>query len=612
MNGGLNKVEREAVHIGGDCLPSHPGVHTRTQLDISLGHFSTAGAKSENQDFYGAIEPEGTDRITKGIAVAIADGISTSQLGAAAAETAVKSFLTDYYCTSEAWSVQTSAQRVIAACNSWLHAQNARARPREESESRERAALICTFSAVVLKSRTAHLFHVGDARIARISGATLEPLTEPHRVEFGGGETYLGRALGANRAVEIDYRQVPLQPGDLFMLSTDGVHEFVGAVRTVELISGAVDLNQAARAIAAEALANGSADNLTVQLVRIEGLPTGEVGELLDSRIHMPPAPQLSPGQSFEGYEIERDLHTGSRSHVYLARDSEDGTRVALKVPATDHAADKNELAALLLEEWVMRRVSHRNLLSAAPQRRPRQYIYSVAPFIDGQTLDRWMAERSPDLATVRKIIGQIAAGLLALHRREMLHRDLRPANVMIEHDGAARIIDFGAVEVAGVNEVAPLAAKAASFAGTVQYTAPEIFLGQRATPTSDLFSLGVIAYQLLTGGLPYGTAVAGATTPAAQRRLRYRAACELNPDVPGWVDAALAKAVAIDPARRYAELSEFTYDLGQPNNALGSFAPRPLIERGSRRHWRNAAIGLAVALALSVVRWPEIGLLAP
>ena len=128
----------EAVFHGRDRLP----FPAASRLEVSLGQYSTAGAKSENQDFHGALEPEGADRATKGIAVVIADGISTSRLGAAAAETAVKSFLTDYYCTSQAWSVQTSAERVIASTNSWMHARNARIRPREEGESREQAALI--------------------------------------------------------------------------------------------------------------------------------------------------------------------------------------------------------------------------------------------------------------------------------------------------------------------------------------------------------------------------------------------------------------------------------------------------------------------------------------
>ena len=137
-----------------------------------------------------------------------------------------------------------------------------------------------------------------------------------------------------------------------------------------------------------------------------------------------------------------------------------------------------------------------------------------------------------------------------------------------------------------------------------------ELFLGEPATPRSDLFSLGVIAYQMLTGALPYGTAVASAVTPTAQRRLRYRPAAELNPDVPGWVDAALARAVAVDPARRYGELSEFIYDLSHPNPALTEFAPRPLLERGGTQQWRIATVVLAILLALSILRWPELRVL--
>jgi serine/threonine protein phosphatase PrpC len=600
----LHAVSREAVRNGPDRLPPTPA----PRLEVSLGQYSTAGGKSENQDFHGALEPEGADRVTKGIAVAIADGISTSRLGYDAAETAVKSFLTDYVCTSPAWSVRTSAERVIAATNSWLHAQNARNRPREEGANAERGALICTFSAVVLKSRVAHLFHVGDARIALIADGRLEPLTEAHRVSLGGGESYLGRALGVNRAVEVDYRQVPLQPGDLFMLSTDGVHEHLSAAETLALIATVPDLDTAAEALCRRARDNGSGDNLTVQLLRVDDLPPGEVADLLGAELALPPAPRLEAGQRFEGYTILRQVHAGSRSHVYLARDETDGARVALKVPATDHAGDQSELAALLLEDWVMRRVSHQNLLPAAPRLEPRRHVYAVSPFIEGQTLDQWMADNPRcTLQQVRDIIGQLSSGLLALHRREMLHRDLRPRNILVDTDGTIKIIDFGSVEVAGIDDLAPGAAKPAMFAGTMQYTAPELFLGEPASRASDLYSLGVVAYQMLTAALPYGTTVSGANSRAAQRRLRYIPARERNPEVPDWLDATLAKAVAVDPRDRYRELSELTYDLAHPNPSLSRAEPVPLLSRGSAATWRAIALTLAAGLIAALLTNPAI-----
>lgn len=576
----------------------------RAQLSISIGQYSSAGRKPENQDFHGVLQPEGAELAAKGIAVAIADGISTSALGAVAAETAVKSFLTDYFCTSDAWSVQTSAERVIAATNSWMFAQNRRGSHGPPSDEERESGLVCTFSALVLKSRTAHLFHIGDARIARIGERGLEQLTEPHRVHVGGGVSYLGRALGINRFVEIDCRQVPLQAGDIFALTTDGVHEFVADADVLRLVAANDDLDAGARALAEAALAAGSGDNLTVQLVRVDSLPEGALDDLLGDDLLLPPAPQLVPGSAFEGYDVLRELHSGSRSHVYLARDKVDGRKVAIKVPSTEHGGDPAQLRALLLEEWIARRIDHPHVLKAAPLRAGRRHAYAVSEFAEGQALSQWMADNpEPDLVTVRSIIAQAALAVQAFHRREMLHRDLRPHNVMIDGEGTLKLIDFGSAQVAGLDEAAPRLFEDAAFAGTMQYSAPEIYLGAPASRASDLYSLGVIAYQMLTGRFPYGPRVATATTRAAQKRLRYVPVTELNSSVPDWVDAAIAKAVRIDPAERYEELSEFVYDLSHPNSALTRPDPRPWLQRKPERFWQLVSLALFVLLLLSLVR---------
>ncbi|MAC59824.1 MAG: serine/threonine protein kinase, partial [Novosphingobium sp.] len=234
----------------------------QTPLSVTIGQFSAAGAKEANQDFHGALVPEADMLATKGIAVAIADGISTSPLGATGAETAVKSFLTDYYATSEAWSVSTSGQRVIAATNSWMHAQNLGGARNLSDEARERG-MVCTLSALVLKGRSAWLFHIGDSRIARVSGGGLEPLTEPHRLNLGGGVSFLARAMGSDRHVEIDHIRLPVAVGDIFVLSTDGVHEVLDDRAIIEACAGD-NLDTVARALCDAALAAGSEDNLTV------------------------------------------------------------------------------------------------------------------------------------------------------------------------------------------------------------------------------------------------------------------------------------------------------------------------------------------------------------
>ena len=193
------------------------------ELRISVGQHSDKGRKEINQDFHGVLIPKEPLLGMKGIAVVLADGISSSNVSQVASESAVKSFLTDYYCTSESWSVKTSAQRVLAATNSWLNAQTRRSQFLYEKDK----GYVCTFSAMVIKAATAHLFHVGDSRIYRVAGQALEQLTEDHRVTVSSEQSYLSRALGINPQIEIDYRTLQIETGDVFLLATDGVYEHV-------------------------------------------------------------------------------------------------------------------------------------------------------------------------------------------------------------------------------------------------------------------------------------------------------------------------------------------------------------------------------------------------
>ena len=187
---------------------------------LSIGQHSDKGAKEINQDFHGALAPGEPLLGSKGIAVALADGISSSDVSQIASQSAVTGFLEDYYCTSDAWSVRTSAERVLGATNSWLHAQTQQSHRRFDRDR----GYVCTFSGVVFKSTTAHIVHVGDARVYRLHGADMEQLTEDHRLWVSSRQSYLARALGMDRKVDIDYVAVPLETGDVFLLATDGAY----------------------------------------------------------------------------------------------------------------------------------------------------------------------------------------------------------------------------------------------------------------------------------------------------------------------------------------------------------------------------------------------------
>jgi serine/threonine protein phosphatase PrpC len=487
-------------------------------LTLSVGQHTDRGRKAVNQDCHGVVIPRAPLAATKGAALALADGISSSAVSHVARATAVAAFLDDYYATADAWSVRTSAEKVLAAVNAWLYAQTRQGQDRADQD----CGHVCTFSALVIKSNTAHLFHVGDARIYRVhagaQGASLEQLTTDHRVWVSPERSYLSRALGVQDRIEFDYRAVALEAGDLFMLATDGVYEHVSGADVHAALKDAPDLDAAACRLVQRALANGSADNLTVQLVRIESLQAREASELLRQMAGLPLPPLLAPRAELDGYRIVREVHGSSRSHVYLAEDPDSGAQVILKMPSIDLAGDRAYMERFVMEEWIMGRVRSPHVVKPAPARR-RSHVYVAAEYIEGVTLAQWLrSQPRPGLDAVRRIVDQVAKGLRAFHRLEMLHQDVRPENVMIDAAGNARIIDFGSVSVAGVVEMASHD-EDWTLQGAALYAAPEYFLGERGTVRSDVFALGVLTYFMLTGELPYGVDIpcaAGRAAPSA------------------------------------------------------------------------------------------------
>ena len=564
-------------------------------LKVSIGQHSDKGCKEVNQDFHGACMPQGLALAAKGVVVALADGISSSDVSHIASAAAVHGLLQDYYCTSEAWSVKRSAQCVLAATNSWLHAQTQRSPYRFDKDR----GYVCTLSALIVKSATAHLFHVGDTRIYRVQGKALEQLTEDHRVRLSAEQIYLGRALGVQPQLEVDYRALPIEPADTFVLTTDGVHEHVSASFITQAIEAhATDLDQAARAIVDEALRCGSDDNLTIQIVRIDALPQQDASELQRQRATLQLPPVLEPRAMLDGYQIVRELHGSHRSHVYLAIDTDSGQKAVLKTPSIDLQDNAAGLDRFLMEEWIARRIHSPHVLQPAPAGRKREYLYVAMEYVQGQTLAQWMIDHPrPELSVVRDIVDQIARGLQAFYRMEMLHQDLRPENIMLDRSGTAKIIDFGATHVAGLTEGLTDSRQPPAIQGTLQYTAPEYFTGQGSSARSDLFSLAVLVYQMLTGQLPYGLQVTRLRSPADTRKLRYVPVRHLRPDLPDWLDVVLQKALHPDPAKRQEAVSEFMHDLHFPSHGLQHRRAVPLVERNPVAFWQTTTAVLALAV---------------
>jgi serine/threonine protein phosphatase PrpC len=568
-------------------------------LRVDIGQSSEAGRKSVNQDACGRHIPDEPLLTSKGVALAVADGISSSQVSDVASKTAIRTFLDDYYATPEAWSVKTSGERVLCAVNSWLFSQTQRSEYRFDRDK----GYVCTFSALVFKAHTAHLLHVGDTRIYRLKHGRLELLTSDHRLRVSDEESYLEHALGAASSLSVDYYRIDVEEGDTFLLATDGVYEHVSEAQVIAHLTAANSLDDAAQRLLTHALDAGSTDNVTVQIARVVALPESVGSEVLEESSSLPFAPLLEPGTSFEGYKILRELHASHRSCVYLAVDEASGQQLALKVPASDVREDASLLQRFLLEEWIARRVDNPHVLKAYNSNRKRNFHYLTTEYVEAQTLAQWMLDHpQPELETVRRIVEQVAKALRAFHRQEMLHQDLRPENILIDGNGTIKVIDFGSVRVSGLAELHHTFDQTA-VPGTLQYAAPEYFLGEVGSVRSDLYSLGVITYQLLSGRLPYGGAVPRARTQKAQSRLVYESVLAKDRAIPAWLDFTLERAVHPSPRHRYAELSEFTYDLRHPNADALARARPSLLERDPALFWKGVSLVLFVVLSIVLAR---------
>lgn len=249
------------------------------------------------------------------------------------------------------------------------------------------------------------------------------------------------------------YQVRALDEGDQFVLATDGVYEHVDPQFVLQALRDhAEDLGVAAQAIVAEAFARGSADNLTVQIVRVERLPDEAGGEIRHQLTELPLPPLLEPRAVFDGYSVPRAnfMAAAAATSISAARGLETGRQVVLKIPSIDLRGVPAYLERFMMEQWVAQRIDSAHVLKPHLATRKRQFLYVVTEYIDGQTLTQWMVDNPrPDLETVRGIVEQLARGLLAFHRLEMLHRDLRPDNIMIDRAGTVKIIDFGSTLVA-------------------------------------------------------------------------------------------------------------------------------------------------------------------
>lgn len=555
-------------------------------MSTTIGGHSSAGVKARNDDAFAAKQPEVlSERVMKGVVACIADGVSESERSHLASQMSVTQFLSDYFSTPDSWDIEVSASRVLKALNDWLSSEN---------QKGHGDAMVTTFSSVIIKSRTAHVFHVGDSRVYRLSRGNFECLTRDHSIALSKDAHVLSAALGMDSKLNVDFKSIDIEEGDLLFLATDGIFSHLTSSdlkQKIESQKDHVNLDAVCESICDFAVESGSTDNVTCGLVRLDSLAI-ETAEEASSRIHekvIPPV--MAVGNKIDEFEVLRIIHSGTRSHIYKVKNLQSGEVFALKAPSKNFEDDRVYLDGFLREQWVGRRLNHPNLMKIYPASEDSSFLYLVCECVSGQTLREWMQDNpTPSLSKVRDIVDGTAMALRAMHRMGMVHRDIKPENIMVTHDGEIKIIDYGTVQVAGIDELASAIIED-QVVGSVAYSAPEYVLGQKATSQSDVFSLGVVAYELLVGRRPYklNENVRDKWTFSTWG---HEPAFSYRKDLPKWVCAALEKATMPYPKNRYPVLSEFLGDLKSP----GEFARKKdsqtsLLENNPIAFWKGFSL---------------------
>jgi serine/threonine protein phosphatase PrpC len=559
-------------------------------VKVSVGFASQTGPRQRNEDFAGAVFGPELPAPRSDVIAAIADGIGSTKGGREAAEIAVRGFLDGFCDLPETMEVRRAAAKVLDAINGWIHSQGAR--------DPQLSGMGCTFTALVLRGRTAHVLHVGDSRAYRLSRDRLTLLTSDHVRPGGAGHSsILTRALGVETEVRLDYTSQPVAQHDRFLLCSDGVHGFLPAESIADILRERVSSEDTARALVVAALDAGGTDNCTALVLDVVGLPSAESADIGSSVAQLPLIPVPQGGETIDGFVLKVLLSDGQYTRLFGAEDEVEGGEVALKFPKPRLAGVATFRSAFAREAWVGTRVASPwlgHVIELPPGR--QNSLYTAMPLYQGELLETRLTRRPAlGLEEGRNITILLARAAAALHRVGIVHRDIKPDNVILEREGSLKLIDFGVVRILGLEDFTP-----DDIPGTPAYMALEMFEGEAGNEATDIYALGITMFRAFASEFPYGNL--DAISPP--RRSRPRELAVLRPDLPAWLQAVLARAIAIDPAERFRDMSEFAVEMeaGPARAPPTARQPPTLYERHPVRFWQGVAALLA--LALLVLMW--------
>jgi serine/threonine-protein kinase len=527
--------------------------------------------RDHNEDFVAFWHPANAEQERAvGIAAILADGVGGESRGELASQLAAAAAVKTLEVAQPLTEVNALQRAIFDAASRAVY-DTAMSTP-------ERGSMSTTMTVSLFRDNTLNVAYVGDSRVylarkGQIRRVTTDHsfvslsvkfrLMHEHKAMTSPMRSLLTRSVGHDPIAKFDTARIELSKGDVVVQCSDGLYAFV-TEDEIQEIALHFPPEEACRRLVALAERRQVDDNLSVQIIQVEDLDLISFFRgvaIYRNETKAPVSNELEPGQLLdERFETLELISRSGMASIFKARDLSSGEIVALKVPFMQFESDVGTFNRFQREEEICRQLNHPYILKIVPTDTAKSRPYLAMEFLDGETLDKVMEKTKPlPEKEAAAICSRICEALEHMHKNNIVHRDLKPQNIMVCKDGSIRIIDFGIAKAARMRRLTFVGFSPTM--GTPDYMAPEQVNGRRGDHRTDIYSLGAILYEMVTGKVPFEGespyVVMNARTtgdPEAPRKI--------NSHLTPVIEEIVLHALSRDPGERYESAAQMKAEL--------------------------------------------------
>jgi len=544
-------------------------------MELIYAELSSAGTvRPHNEDYVGFWQPETLEeKRNRGAIAVLADGVGGQGRGEVASRLAVEEALKVFRETQGDVSPQQLLTQIFNAANLAVYDKG--------MEDHGSSRMATTLAIAVLRNDHVTVGNVGDTRVYLVRRGEIKQISTDHSYvamqrKFGliseedakrsENRSILTRSVGQEPVIRVDVEDVAVQKGDRIVLCSDGLHTGVEDGEICDIV-GRYAPAPACRQLVALAEQRGSEDNVSAQVIQIDEIEA--VGYYRGVPMYRAPAEKPVSGEVEAGqllddrFFIHEMISRSGMATIYRATDRQTKQMVAVKVPFMQFESDPGFFARFQREEEIGLKLNHPNILKFIPvEKKSRPYI--VTEYLRGYTLAHLLTSVRPmPVADALKLGSRVCDTLAYLHEQGVTHRDLKPQNIMMCYDGTIRLMDFGIARGGEGRRITYTGFTPAM--GTPDYMAPEQVKGKRGDARTDIYSLGAILYEMLTGHQPFEgenpLVIMNArliSDPVAPRKV--------NPELSPQIEEIILHAMERDPAKRYTSAAKMKSEIDNPD----------------------------------------------